>query len=88
MTGLTVDSEFEHERLMCLRDEPTGLIAVVAFHSTRLGPAVGGMRYRCYGSLSEGMVDALRLSRAMTLKNAAARLPWGGGKLCVLDDGA
>ena len=87
MTGLTVDSEFEHERLMCLRDEPTGLIAVVAFHSTRLGPAVGGMRYRCYGSLSEGMVDALRLSRAMTLKNAAARLPWGGGKLCVLDDG-
>jgi len=87
LNKLTVDSEFEHERLMCVRDEPTGLVAVFAFHSTRLGPAVGGMRYRRYGSLSEGMVDALRLSRAMTLKNAAARLAWGGGKLCVLEDG-
>lgn len=87
MTALTVDSEFDHERVLCFQDASTGLLAVIAIHSTRLGPAVGGMRYRSYGSLSEAIVDALRLSRAMTLKNAAARLHWGGGKLCVVDDG-
>jgi glutamate dehydrogenase/leucine dehydrogenase len=84
---LTLDAEFDHEKLLCIRDADTGLLAVIAFHSTRLGPAVGGMRYRQYGTLSEAIVDALRLSRAMTLKNAAAGLDWGGGKLCVVDDG-
>ena len=84
---LTIDTEFEHEQLLSLRDAESGLVVVIAFHSTALGPAVGGMRYRRYGSLSEAMVDALRLSRAMTLKNAAAGLDWGGGKLCVVDDG-
>jgi glutamate dehydrogenase/leucine dehydrogenase len=84
---LALDSEFDHERVLCIQDDDTGLLAVLALHSTRLGPAVGGMRYRKYGALSDAIVDALRLSRAMTLKNAAAGLPWGGGKLCVLDDG-
>lgn len=83
----SLDSEFGHEKLLCINDAATGLLAVVAFHSTRLGPAVGGMRYRQYTTLSEAIVDALRLSRAMTLKNAAAGLAWGGGKLCVVDDG-
>jgi len=83
----SVDDEFAHEKLLCINDSTTGLLAVIAFHSTRLGPAVGGMRYRQYATLSEAMVDALRLSRAMTLKNAAAGLAWGGGKLCVVDDG-
>lgn len=83
----SVDSEFDHEKLLCINDAASGLLAVVAFHSTRLGPAVGGMRYRQYAALSDAMVDALRLSRAMTLKNAAAGLDWGGGKLCVVDDG-
>lgn len=87
MTTLTVDSEFDHERVLCLKDTSTGLLAVIAIHSSRLGPAVGGMRYRSYRCLSKAIVDALRLSRAMTLKNAAARLQWGGGKLCVVDDG-
>ena len=84
---LALDSEFDHERVLCIQDDDTGLLAVLALHSTRLGPAVGGMRYRKYSALSDAIVDALRLSRAMTLKNAAAGLPWGGGKLCVLDDG-
>lgn len=84
---LTIDSEFDHEKLLAIQDRASGLVAVIAFHSTALGPAVGGMRYRQYGSLSAAMVDALRLSRAMTLKNAAADLDWGGGKLCVVDDG-
>jgi glutamate dehydrogenase/leucine dehydrogenase len=83
----SLDSEFGHEKLLCINDAATGLLAVIAFHSTRLGPAVGGMRYRQYTTLSEAIVDALRLSRAMTLKNAAAGLAWGGGKLCVVDDG-
>jgi glutamate dehydrogenase/leucine dehydrogenase len=83
----SLDSEFGHEKLLCVHDAASGLLAVVAFHSTRLGPAVGGMRYRQYATLSDAMVDALRLSRAMTLKNAAAGLAWGGGKLCVVDDG-
>ena len=87
MRVLPIDVEFDHERLMCIQDAPTGLLAVLAVHSSRLGPAVGGMRYRRYGGLTEAVVDALRLSRAMTLKNAAARLAWGGGKLCVVDDG-
>jgi len=83
----SLDSEFGHEKLLCVNDVATGLLAVIAFHSTRLGPAVGGMRYREYAALGDAVVDALRLSRAMTLKNAAAGLDWGGGKLCVVDDG-
>ena len=84
---LALDSEFDHEKVLCVQDDDTGLLAVLALHSTRLGPAVGGMRYRKYSALSDAIVDALCLSRAMTLKNAAAGLAWGGGKLCVLDDG-
>ena len=83
---LTIDAEFGHERLLTLT-HASGLLVVIAFHSTALGPAVGGMRYRRYESLTAALVDALRLSRAMTLKNAAAGLAWGGGKLCVVDDG-
>jgi glutamate dehydrogenase/leucine dehydrogenase len=84
---LSIDSEFDHEKLLCISDHKSGLVAAIAFHSTILGPAVGGMRFRQYDSLSSAIVDALRLGRAMTLKNAAAHLNWGGGKLCVVDDG-
>jgi glutamate dehydrogenase/leucine dehydrogenase len=84
---LSIDSEFDHEKLLCIKDHKSGLVAAIAFHSTKLGPAVGGMRFRRYDSLSSAIVDALRLGRAMTLKNASAHLNWGGGKLCVVDDG-
>lgn len=85
--NISLDAEFDHEKLIWLSDRATGLLAALAIHSTALGPAVGGMRYRHYDSVSSAALDALRLGRAMTLKNAAADLGWGGGKLCVIDDG-
>lgn len=84
---LSIDSEFDHEKVMLLQDRRSGLRGVIAIHSTALGPAVGGLRWRPYTGVTEAAVDALRLSRAMTLKNASANLAWGGGKACVIDDG-
>ena len=61
---------------------------MIAIHSTALGPALGGLRIRHYEhDLPEALDDALRLSRAMTLKAAAAGLDLGGGKAVVIDDG-
>ncbi len=87
MTEETIDAEFDHEGLTVVQDRASGLRAVIAVHSTALGPAVGGLRWRRYPTLTAGIVDALRLSHAMTWKNAAAELPFGGGKAVVLDDG-
>lgn len=63
-----------------LRDEDAGLDGVIALHSTALGPAAGGCRFWHYPPREEMMVDAARLSRGMTYKNALAELPLGGGK--------
>jgi leucine dehydrogenase len=70
----------DHEQLLVRRGDRTGLYTVVAVHSTALGPALGGCRMWRYATLQGAVDDALRLSRAMTLKAAAARLPLGGGK--------
>jgi leucine dehydrogenase len=69
------------------RDPNTGVSGAVAIHSTTLGPAVGGLRILSYSGLKDAAVDALGLSRAMTLKNAAAGLRYGGGKAVLIDDG-
>jgi leucine dehydrogenase len=61
-------------------DADTGAWIVIAIHSTRLGPAVGGTRMKPYSSPEEAETDARRLSAAMTLKMAASGMPWGGGK--------
>jgi leucine dehydrogenase len=61
-------------------DAPTGAWMLVAVHDDTLGPAVGGCRMKVYPSPEEGLRDALRLSEGMTLKWAAAGLPFGGGK--------
>jgi leucine dehydrogenase len=61
-------------------DAETGAWIVIAIHSTRLGPAVGGTRMKPYLSPEEAETDARRLSAAMTLKMAASGMPWGGGK--------
>jgi valine dehydrogenase (NAD+) len=80
---------WEHERVQLVQDPASGLRAVIAIHSTVLGPALGGMRIRRYRQgLPEALDDALRLSRAMTLKASAAGLDLGGGKAVMLDDGA
>jgi leucine dehydrogenase len=61
-------------------DEPSGAYLFIAVHSTRLGPAAGGTRMKTYASAADGLLDACRLSEAMTLKMAVAGLPMGGGK--------
>lgn len=78
----------EHEEVWRVSDPATGLTGFIAIHSTRLGPAAGGLRMRRYASEDEALEDALRLSRGMTFKNAAADLPLGGGKAVVIGDPA
>ena len=70
----------DHEELVIRRGRRSGVYTIVAVHSTALGPALGGCRMWRYQSSADGARDALRLSRAMTWKAAAARLPLGGGK--------
>jgi leucine dehydrogenase len=70
--------------LHAIRDERTGLRAMVAIHDTRLGPALGGARLRTYASEDDALQDVVRLARAMTYKAALAGLPHGGGKAVIL----
>ena len=77
--------EFDrHEALHFFDDPATGLRAIIAVHSTALGPAAGGCRRWRYASDAEALTDVLRLSRGMTYKNAVAGLPFGGGKSVIL----
>nr|WP_321440660.1 Glu/Leu/Phe/Val dehydrogenase dimerization domain-containing protein [uncultured Hyphomonas sp.] len=73
-----------HERVTCICDPESGLQAVIAIHSTALGPAGGGCRYWTYGSSESAISDALSLSRGMSYKNAMAGLDMGGGKAVIL----
>jgi leucine dehydrogenase len=72
-----------HERVVVAHGERSGLTIVVAVHSTRLGPALGGARVWTYPTWREALDDALRLSEGMTLKNACAGLAHGGGKAVI-----
>ncbi|MEA1943026.1 MAG: Glu/Leu/Phe/Val dehydrogenase dimerization domain-containing protein [Pseudomonadota bacterium] len=74
----------DHEQVCFFSDEATGLRAIIAIHSTTLGPAVGGTRFKEYETDAEAIDDALRLSRAMSYKSALAGLPFGGGKAVVI----
>lgn len=77
--------EFDHhESILFVSDAATGLRAIIALHSTALGPAAGGCRRWTYASDKEALTDALRLSRGMTYKNAVAGLPFGGGKSVIV----
>jgi leucine dehydrogenase len=76
----------EHEGVHLFRDRGTGLTAVIAIHSTHLGPSAGGARFWHYPDPSAAITDALRLSRGMSFKNAMAGLPMGGGKGVILAD--
>lgn len=73
-----------HESVTWINDPATGLRAVVALHSTALGPAAGGCRLWQYEDAAAALTDALRLSRGMSMKNAMAGLPFGGGKAVIL----
>ena len=78
----------DHEQVVFCRDADAGLSAIIAVHSTVLGPACGGCRMWPYRTPDEALNDALRLSRAMSYKNAMAGLPLGGGKAVVMGDPA
>ena len=78
-------SDFDdHEGVHLFRDARTGLTAIIAIHSTSLGPAAGGTRFWHYADRQSAITDALRLSRGMSYKNAMAGLPAGGGKAVIL----
>jgi leucine dehydrogenase len=75
-------------QLLTKRGERSGLALAIAVHSTALGPALGGCRMWSYPRRADGIEDARRLARAMTLKAAAAGLDLGGGKgvICLNGD--
>lgn len=74
----------QHESVTFIDDADTGLQAIIAIHSTALGPAAGGCRRWQYADSKAALTDALRLSRGMTYKNAIAGLKFGGGKSVIL----
>ncbi len=79
-------SEYGHEQIVFVRDETVNLRAIIAVHSTVLGPALGGTRFWDYATEDDALFDVLRLSKGMTLKNAAAGLKLGGGKAVIIGD--
>tara|TARA_Y100001954_G_scaffold160228_1_gene170071 strand:+ start:859 stop:1950 length:1092 start_codon:yes stop_codon:yes gene_type:complete len=76
----------EHEQVLFCYDKPTGLKAIIAVHSTVLGPSLGGTRIWNYQNDQEALVDVLRLSRGMTYKAAISGLNLGGGKAVIIGD--
>ena len=78
----------EFEQVVACHEASVGLRAVIAIHSTVLGPALGGTRFYPYRSEDEAMEDVLRLAQGMTYKSAAAGLDLGGGKAVILGDPA
>jgi leucine dehydrogenase len=73
-----------HEQLVICTDNIAGYRGIIAIHSTTLGPALGGTRFWNYDSDDEAIIDALRLARGMTYKNAVAGLNLGGGKSVII----
>jgi valine dehydrogenase (NAD+) len=75
-----------HEQVVFCSDADSGLRAIIAVHSTALGPALGGTRFYPYASEQAAVADALRLSKAMSYKNSLAGLDLGGGKAVIIGD--
>lgn len=76
------------EQVAFCHDRPSGLRAIIAIHSTTLGPALGGTRFHPYADEDEALTDVCRLARGMTYKHAAAGLDQGGGKAVIWGDPA
>lgn len=74
----------EHEQVVIRNDPASGLCAIIAIHSTALGAAAGGTRFRAYPTEAAAFKEALELSRAMTLKNSLAGTRCGGGKAVIM----
>ncbi|MFK4112064.1 Leu/Phe/Val dehydrogenase [Streptomyces sp. NPDC002176] len=96
VTGVTADvlhtlfrsDQGGHEQVVLCQDRATGLKAVIAIHSTALGPALGGTRFHPYPDEAAAVADALQLARGMSYKNAMAGLDHGGGKAVIIGDPA
>ncbi|MER8015882.1 Leu/Phe/Val dehydrogenase [Streptomyces griseoluteus] len=96
VTGVTADvlhtlfhsDQGGHEQVVLCQDRATGLKAVIAIHSTALGPALGGTRFHPYPNEAAAVADALQLARGMSYKNALAGLDHGGGKAVIIGDPA
>ncbi|MFJ6908024.1 Leu/Phe/Val dehydrogenase [Streptomyces griseoluteus] len=94
VTGVTSDvlhtlfhsDQGGHEQVVLCQDRATGLKAVIAIHSTALGPALGGTRFHPYPNEAAAVADALQLARGMSYKNAMAGLNHGGGKAVIIGD--
>ncbi len=77
-----------HEQVVHCHDEASGLRAIIAIHSTALGPALGGTRFYPYANEQDALEDVLNLSRGMSYKAALAGLDLGGGKAVIIGDPA
>lgn len=86
MTEGVFDREGGHEQVVFCQDPQSGLRAIIAVHSTALGPALGGTRFYPYGSEQQALDDVLALSAGMSYKNALAQLDLGGGKAVIIGD--
>ena len=75
-----------HESVQAFHDPATGLKTIIAVHSTARGPGAGGCRMWPYASAEAALEDVLRLSRAMSYKNAMADLELGGAKSVIIGD--
>lgn len=74
----------DHEQVVFVSDDKSGLKAIIAVHNSNLGPALGGCRMWPYASEEEAVRDVLRLSRGITYKSAMANLKLGGGKSVII----
>jgi len=76
----------DHEKVLFVNDEPSGLRAIIAIHNTTLGPSLGGCRMWPYENEAAAIRDVLRLSRGMTYKAAVLDCGLGGGKSVIIGD--
>lgn len=79
-------SKRDHEQVIYCNDPSSGLKAIIAIHSTALGPALGGCRMYPYKNEEDALIDVLRLSKGMTYKASIANLNLGGGKAVIIAD--
>ena len=83
---LDLAAEHGAEQVALTADPLTGLQAIVAVHSTVLGPSLGGTRFWPYDSERDALRDVLRLATGMTYKHAACGNDLGGGKAVIIGD--
>ncbi|SDI58113.1 Glu/Leu/Phe/Val family dehydrogenase [Dolosicoccus paucivorans] len=76
----------EFEQIVFCHDSTSGLKAIIAIHDTTLGPAIGGCRFYPYEREEDALIDAMRLAKGMTYKNAVAGINHGGAKGVIIGD--